>query len=184
MNSIKRILFVLGYITFVGPPRALEMSQSENRHAGELAGKPIWIALLAEAMLRGVTLVLLAVVAETVLGNFWYNWLHIDLMIGVIIMAGSGHMIAYYLFLLYPNSRAQAPRHRAYRLVRNLCYALLPGLPVAAGILLFDGLKPAPEASVQFIVSTYTAIYIFCLVLGLFEALRARRRPLGVGLAG
>lgn len=181
MRFFWYLLFVAGYVLFLGPPRAYEIAKKQRENDGELASQPLWVVLLVEAMFRGVVLVGLATVVESFLGKAWYSWLRIDQSVAVLLVAGLIHMLVYYLVFKSRQRRRKAALGRVYRLLRNLSYALTPGLALVTVVLAIDKLRATPELTDSDLHMTYaitTAIFLF---IGIVEALFVKRRPAGLG---
>lgn len=180
MKDLNRLLYILGYILFVGPPRALDIAISERKRGGELAAVPVWGVLFLEGMLRLVLLLSVAVLFEQVIGSYWYSWLEIDRSAFVMLIAGSAHMVAYYL-LLHRFRRSLGTRaFRVYRLVRNISYALLPGLAAVTLSLLYDAQRVTSVVDLQVQSFIYAGLTGLMLVLGVGEALLVSRVPKGL----
>lgn len=181
MRFFWSLLFFAGYILFLGPPRAHEIAQQQRANSGELASQPLCVVLLVEAMFRGVLLVGLATVVESFLGRGWYSWLRIDQSIAVLLVAGLIHMLVYYVVFKLRQRRRKAMLGRLYRLLRNMSYAMTPGLAVVTIFLAFDRLKATPELTERDLYTTYVVTTVIFLVIGMVEALLVKRRPAGLG---
>lgn len=183
MIDARRILFLLGYFLFFGPPRALDLQRNENAKEGELSGLPILLVVLAEALIRGGTLLLFAVSLELLLGSYWYSHFRFDLIMGVVILVGSGHIISYYLIFVMLANKLGDSACRIYRYARNFFYAFLPGLAVITSILLWHAFNPLLELSDQTLVTAYEVCTILLLIIGTIEASLVKRKPLGLDKA-
>ena len=181
MRFFWSLLFFAGYVLFLGPPRAHEIAEEQRASRGELASQPLWVVLLVEAMFRGVLLVGLATVTESFLGNAWYSWLRIDQSIAILLLAGLIHMLVYYLVFKSRQRRRKAMLGRVYRLLRNISYAMTPGLAVVTIFLAFDRLKATPNLTENDLYTTYAVTTVIFLVIGVVEALFVKRRPAGLG---
>jgi len=175
------LLFFAGYVMFLGPPRAYEIAEKQRANRGELASQPLWVVLLVEAMFRGVLLVGVATIVESFLGKAWYSWLRIDQSVAVLLVAGLIHMLVYYLVFKSRQRRRKAMVGRVYRLLRNIGYAMTPGLAVVTIFLAFDRLKATPDLTEDDLYTTYAVTTVIFLVIGMVEALLVKRRPSGLG---
>lgn len=180
MKGLYRLLFILGYVLFVGPPRALDIAVSERRNGGELASIPVWGVLVVEGMLRIVLFLIVAVVVEQLITPYWYSWLEIDRSAGVILAIGLLHMTGYYLILHRMRRVLGVKAFRIYRLLRNIGYAFLPGLAAVTLGLLYDS-----QAAVQVFTEhrqliVYGAVTSVMLIVGSAEALFVSRLPQGL----
>lgn len=181
MRFFWYLLFVAGYILFLGPPRAYEIAKKQQENGGELASQPLWVVLIVEAMFRGVMLVGLATVVESFLGTAWYGWLRIDQSVAVLLLAGLIHMLVYYLVFKSRQRRRKAMLGRLYRLLRNLSYAMTPGLAVVTLALAVDRLQATPELTDNDLHMTYAITTAIFFLIGVVEALFVKRRPTGLG---
>lgn len=180
MKELNRLLFILGYILFVGPPRALDIAVSERRKGGELASVPVWGVLVVEGLLRLILLLIVAVSFEQLISSYWYSWLEIDRSAAVMLVVGSLHMLAYYLILHRFQRRIGSRAFRAYRLVRNLAYAFLPGLAVVTLALLYDSQQVIASVDLQLQASIYAGVTSVMLIAGIVEAVFVSRVPQGL----
>lgn len=180
MKDLNRLLFILGYILFVGPPRALDIAVSERRKGGELAGVPVWGVVLVEGLLRLVMLLVVAVSFEQLISSYWYSWLEIDRSAAVMLVVGSVHMTVYYLILHRFHRRIGSRAFRLYRLLRNVAYAFLPGLAVVTLALLYDAQRVTPIFDMYRQLLIYGTVTVLMLVAGISEAVLVSRTPQGL----
>lgn len=174
-NPLVRLL---GYLFFISPPKALDIVKNHSAE-GELKNVPIWMVVLLEGLIRiGLLLIIATLSQEFLLGKHYYERLQLDYCLAVIVFVGVIHFTIYYLFAVCCISRPSFLR--LYRLLRNLGYASLTGLPFyALGQLAISeswlnlGLKEYP-----LLVSIMISI-VFALA-GTIEAIVSRRTPLGL----
>lgn len=181
MSFVRSLLFAVGYCIFLGPPRAFEMGSAHQSSKGELANQPFWFILTVETLLRAMLLISISTVVEASIGAHWYAWLRVDQSLSVLLTAGTIHALAY-LYLYFERGRK---RKRfvgvVYRLIRNCCYALTPGLAVVTLWLLFDGQRPTPQSTDEQIALIYLSVLLVFVLIGVAEALVVKRRPSGLG---
>lgn len=180
MKDLNRLLFVLGYILFVGPPRALDIAVSERNKGGELSRVPVWGVVLVEGMIRLVILLSAAVLLEQTITPYWYSWLEIDRSAAVVLVAGCLHMVVYYLLLHRFRARIGFKAFRIYRLLRNISYAFLPGLGAVTLGLLYDAQQSTPSFYSHLQLTVYVIVTATFLVVGISEALIVSRTPQGL----
>lgn len=180
MKVLSQGLFLLGYILLVGPPRALDLQVKERKSGGELADQPLVLVLVVELMLRSALLLLVAVLAEELMGKFYYDHFKLDLMMAIFIASGLVHAIFYYIFigLLYP--RIGRTALRLYRFGRNMAYAALPGLVTIIPPLIWQTKNQIPPFSGDLIEVIYFGTFAVMALAGTIEALILHRKPLGL----
>jgi len=180
MKDLNRLLFLFGYVLFVGPPRALDIAVAERRKGGELSRVPVWGVVLVEGMLRCVLLLGIAVAFEQLISPYWYAWLEIDRSAFIMLIVGALHMMSYYLILHRFHKRLGARAFKLYRFMRNIGYALLPGLAVVTVGLLYDAQLVVSEFTLQQQYLVYSVVTAIMLVIGLLEAVLVSRNPQGL----
>lgn len=180
MKDLNRLLYILGYILFVGPPRALDLAVSERKRGGELARVPVWGVLLVEGLFRLVLLLSVAVFFEQLITPYWYSWLEIDRSAMIMLLIGSLHMISYYLLLHRFYKKLGSRTFRIYRLLRNIGYAFLPGLAAVTLALLYDAQQVTPVVDLQIQSMIYAGVTIVMLAAGIGEAILVSRTPQGL----
>lgn len=180
MKVLSKGLFLLGYILLVGPPRALDLQSKERETGGELADQPLALVLVVELMLRSAFLLLVAVLAEELMGKFYYDHYKLDLMMAILIASGLVHAVFYFIFigLLYPRSSKTALR--LYRFGRNMAYAALPGLVTVIPPLIWQTKNQIPPFSGDLIDVVYFGTFAVMALAGIIEALILNRHPLGL----
>ena len=180
VNSIRSMLYVLGYVLFVGPPRTLDIYNQETLGEGELSGKPLWFVGLVELFVRLGMLLCAVVLAETVLTAPIYDRLRFDIAAGIVALVGVAHTSIYYVVLVVLLPQKGKRMLRVYRLLRNCCYAFLPGLVTLTTMRvweLFD--KSFQPSGIEFVYA-YLVTTMALFVIGIVEAYMIERRPLGL----
>jgi len=171
--------YILAYISFIAPPRANQILRYHKTHNGELKRLQVGSVLLIETTLRSMMLISIAVVLEWLLGKGLYETLLLDSALGVVLVGGVLHACAYYGFFLR-SMFSEKNSERLYRVVRNLCFALLPGLAILFFVNLYVLNFFAPNAVDLRLVEWYSAISTFFGAIGIIEAFVVKRAPLGV----
>ena len=171
--------YILAYVSFIAPPRASQILRHHRVHHGELEKLPVGAVLLIETTLRSMMLIAIAVGLEWIIGKGLYEILLLDSALGVVLLGGVLHAFAYYVFLLR-SMFGEKYSERLYRLARNLCFALLPGLAILFLVNLYVLYVFAASTIDVPLVELYLAIAVFFGVVGLIEACVVKRPPLGV----
>jgi hypothetical protein len=177
---LRTILFFVGYISLIGPPRAIELKTYADRNQDELAGKPLYIVMLVEFILRGGLILLLAVVIESLLGDQRYELYRLDIFLGALILSGTCHSFFYYLAFDVLRKERQFST-RVYRLGRNFSYAVIPAFLSAAIVLAWQNYNQKIPFEGGLVEKAFIITWAVFLLAGLIEAMLAKRQPTGLG---
>jgi len=177
---VSDTLFLMGYVLLVGPPRAVEISSHADDSGDELQGKPIWVVILAEFILRSGLFLIIAVSIETLLGDQLYEQYRLDLFLGSLIFAGLIHTFSYYASYCLIDS-SEHSQSRIYRLGRNFSYAIVPAFMAAGLVVIWQDINDIELFSGQYLEQVFFATWSLFVLLGLFEALMMKRIPTGLG---
>jgi hypothetical protein len=174
-NPLVRLL---GYLFFISPPKALDIVKNHSAE-GELKNVPVWMVVLLEGLIRiGLLLITATFSQEFLLGKEYYERMQLDYCLAVIVCVGIIHFSIYYLLVVCCISRPSFLR--LYRLLRNLGYASLTGLPFFAlgQLAISESWLNLRLEEYLLQVSIMTSV-VFALV-GAIEAIVSRRMPLGL----
>lgn len=178
MRRFVQKLHLLGYIFFISPPKSFYTFESHRAQGGELARYPLEWVLMLELALRAVTLLLLAVCIEYLVGNLWYSILVLDVVYFSLVFLGFLHMLGWYV-LVYRINIKHRTRIRVYRLFRNTVYAAIPGLALIPVIVASTRLWSIPAWGDHESIFMYSITFVVFWIAGLIEAFRSTRVPLG-----
>jgi len=177
-NPLVRLL---GYCFFISPPKALDIIRNQPKD-GELKNLPVWVVVVLEGFIRiGLLLVISTSLQEYVLGKDVYEAMKLDDCFTLIVLVGLFHFTIYYLLAVCCAKVTLRRRMLGlYRLLRNLGYASLSGLPFyALGNLAIS--ERWVEASLsEYILPITLGVCAIFAVAGLVEGLARRRAPLGL----
>lgn len=180
MQSLLRLMFIPGYLLLISPPRAIDLRTKERAQDGELSRQPLIVVLGIEFLLRGAVLLVLAVGAEQLVGDRFYETYHFDYLGILLIVIGAFHTLIYYLFLGLFQPQLGQVGFRVYRLLRNLAYAFLPGIVALLPVLLWQNLKGVEPFSGTLPSQVYLSVTALMILAGIIEAAITKRRPLGL----
>ena len=184
MNYLHRVLAQihwLGYIFLIAPPRAIDITHAQRSKQGELARQPLYVVMLVELMIRIALMLVIAMGTELMLGDELYEIFRLDIAYTIVVLAGIAHSLSYLLLLGYLKSAIGAERAmRVYRLVRNLCYAAIPGLLIVIPWLIWKWNRGLPLFEDGLVFLTYSLITLFMATVGVIEAAVMTRKPLGL----
>ncbi len=110
-----------------------------------------------------------------------YETYRLDVVFSMIVILGACHSLFYYLLLGYlciPIGLDMAMR--IYRLMRNLCYAAIPGLVTVLPLLAWRWRLEQPPFEDGVVFQVYLVTTLLMVVVGVIEALVMRRKPLGL----
>lgn len=183
MRALSKILFILGYLTVIGPPRASNLHTAEREGAGELKNQPLFVVLLIEYFVRATMLLCLFFGFEYVVGKTLYETYYLDQLGMMMLVIGAFHTASYYLCFALLTSLRKALRLRLYRLLRNLAYSWLPGLGLISLMLLVEFLKEKePFSDLPMIMNVYLISTALVLIVSIIEWVLVKRRPLGLDI--
>lgn len=169
------------YIFIISPPNAIDLTESQRAKQGELSRQPLFIVMMVELLIRAALVLIVATSIEIVIGNHIYEFYKLDIVFGILVFLGFFHALFYFVILGY--LRLKIGNHmamRIYRLLRNVCYAALPGFATVIPILIWKlktGELPFEDGMVYTVYFTTTIIMI---AIGTLEALLMKRKPLGL----
>lgn len=181
MTTIWFLLFNIGYSIFLGPPRAYEIQQTHRSSNGELSNLPFGVILFVESLVRAIVLIFLSTLLENIIGSFWYTWLMFDHWLFILLVAGTIHSAAYFYLFLSRTRHRKRSLGRVYRLLRNFCYALTPGIVCVVITLLIDGQRATPQSNGIQLLSIYIFTSSLFIIVGFFQAFIVKRRPSALG---
>lgn len=183
MKSCYKLLFICGYLTMVGPPRAATMYQTERRSRGEMSKQPLLVMFLLELLVRGALLLGVFVTVESLIGKHYYELYRLDTLGMLLLGFGTGHTVISYVFLSMLQPRLGLVGYRLYRFFRNLCYAPWPAIATLACVLVWQWARKEEPFSGDFIWELSVAVYVLMIIASVLEVLLVSRRPLGLDSA-
>lgn len=183
LETLYRLLFICGYLTMVGPPRAATLYQTEMHSNGEMSKQPMFVMVLLELFVRGALLLGIFVALESLVGKHYYELYRLDNLGMLLLGFGVSHTLFSYVFLSLLQPRLGAAGYRLYRLFRNLCYAPWPAIAAVSLVLLWQWAHKEEPFSGEFIWQFSGAVYILMLCASVLEVFIVSRRPLGLDAA-
>ncbi len=137
--------------------------------------------MLIELLIRVALLLIMAVCLEFLMGKTIYETHMLDTVFSMVAILGVCHGLFYYLLLgyLHPSISLKFGM-RIYRLLRNLCYAPIPGLVAVVPLLLWKWKLGQMPFDDDLVFQVYYFTTLLMIVVGLMEALVMKRKPLGL----
>jgi predicted neutral ceramidase superfamily lipid hydrolase len=177
-NPLVRLM---GYLFFISPPKALEIVKNQPAD-GELKNLPVWVVVLLEGLIRiGLLLVISTTIQEYILGKEMYETMHLDDCFSLIAFVGLFHFAIYYLLAVCSSKRSRFHKMLGlYRLLRNLGYSALSGLPFYALGNLAIAEKWVDMSLTGYLLPATLVITILFAFAGVIESLVRQRMPLGL----
>ncbi len=170
-NLFLSILFCFGYLTLVGPPRAITMKKKLGKNISlELFGKPLWEVLIIELGIRGSMFIMLAVSLELMLGDDVFKEVYGDEILVGLMVCGILHISAYYLGLVLIAPKNKNLGMRIYRLGRNFAYALFMGILSVSCVLFYQYVNQIIIVKNE-ISTIFVNIFLIFLFIGIIEAI-------------
>ena len=165
------LLFCLGYLTLVGPPRAISMKKKiERKSNSELYGEPLCNVLIVELALRGSIFILMAVGVESLVGNEVFEKLYGDETLVGLMICGLIHIISYYIGLVVIAPRDNKTGMLLYRLGRNGSYSLFMGILSVCFVLFYQYVNQIKIIKTDIVVVLISISIIF-LIIGIIESI-------------
>ncbi|MFT7129352.1 MAG: hypothetical protein ACI89U_001468 [Gammaproteobacteria bacterium] len=181
MLRFNSFLHLLGYVLLIAPPRAIDLTVSERTRQGELSRQPLSIVMLVELLIRVAFILFLAVGLESIMGEIFYETYRLDVVFSIVAGLGACHSFVYLLFLGYlRKSIGKKVSLRIYRLLRNFCYASLPGMLVVLPLLVWKWRQDQLPFEDDLVLKVYFITTALMAAAGAIEALIMKRKPLGL----
>lgn len=180
MSDFGKLLYFLGYPLLISPSHVLDLKLQQVRSGGELASLPISLILLFEFAIRVGMLLVVAVVVDQLFGNHKYELFMGDTALLALLVSGTAHTLAYYLLLVRCKRSNRRICYRVYRLVRNLCFALLPGMAAVVLMLVYLHSKGDTKLLNPPLELVYISVTAFMALIGVIEFLVSKRQPVGL----
>lgn len=176
---LRNFLFIMGYISLIGPSRAIELKRQAEKKKDELYGKPLSVVIFVEFILRGCLILLLFATIESLLGDQQYELYRLDMFLGALIISGACHSFFYYLAFDVFKKKKQS--HRIYRFGRNFSYAAIPAFFSVGMTLAWQNYNQDVLFEGDLIEKVFIITWAVFLLAGLLEAIIAKRQPTGLG---
>ncbi len=178
MNQINQnkkfflsLLFFLGYLSLVGPPRAISMKKSlEKDPSNELYGQPVWVVVIVELAIRGGIFIVLATGIEFLLGNEVFETVYGDEILIGLMLCGVVHVLAYYFGLIIIAPKSKNIGMTFYRLGRNVAYSLFIGILSVSGFLFYQYVNNIKIVRVD-VFMMLENIFILFVLIGIIETI-------------
>jgi hypothetical protein len=181
MQGFMSLIYFFGYLLLITPPRSLDLTVSERAHKGELAKQPLFVVMLVEFSIRAALILIIAVSLESLMTKTIYETYMLDTVFSMIVGLGACHSFFYFLLLGYlRNQIGVETAMKLYRMLRNLCYAAIPGLVAVVPLLLWKWSQEQLPFEDGLVLRLYYLTTLLMIVIGLIEALVMRRKPLGL----
>jgi len=180
MSGFGKLLYYSGYPLLISPSQALDIKLAQVQTNGELARVPVYLILALESSIRLSLLLILAVTVDYLVGNLLYEMFRGDTALLVLIVSGAVHISAYYLLLVRCKRQHRTTCFRIYRLVRNLCYAPVPGIAAAGVYLMFEYLDGNQNLEDVYVLPVYLGVTVVMAILGVLEFFISKRLPVGL----
>ncbi len=175
------LFYLLGYVLLIAPPRAIDLTAAERAHQGELSKQPLFVVMSIELLIRIALVLLVAVSLESLLTKTIYETYLLDVVFSMIVILGACHSLFYYLLLGYLRvSIGLNIALRLYRLMRNLCYAAIPGMVAVVPLLVWKWKQGEAPFDDGVVFDAYLFTTLLMVVAGVIEALVMKRKPLGL----
>ena len=137
--------------------------------------------MMVELLIRIALILLVAVSLESIVGDTVYETYWIDIMFSIIVIMGTCHSLFYFLLLGYLREYiGMKLAMRIYRLMRNLCYAVIPGFLALLPLLLWKWKQNQLPFEDGLVLLVYFLTTLLMIPFGVVEAMLRKRKPLGL----
>ncbi|MFM2263292.1 MAG: hypothetical protein RI959_1968 [Pseudomonadota bacterium] len=178
---MRKLIVILGYMSLLGPPHAIRIHSEAQGGGGELDGLPLWIVAAVELMVRAGMLLVISWGLQEALSHETFRRFQVFFLLMAVFASGVVHtLVHYYCFGLKWGKWAHARLRRTYRLGRNLAYSVVPAFPVAGAVLVWQELNQIALFQGQVVESVFFGTWLMMALLGVTEALVAKRMPHGI----
>ena len=179
LQLFLKMLYFIGYMLLIGPPRAIEILDKANNQQGELAGQSLWQVIVIEFVVRSGLFLIVAVLVEALVGDLAFEIYKMDLFFAALILAGVVYSLFYFIaFGLNPEKIGK--RCRLYRIGRNFSYAVVPAFPAAGLALFWQQINQQTLFSGNLVSQVFLLTWGIFILAGLIEALIVFRQPMGL----
>jgi len=169
------------YVLMLGPPHAIRIHTQAQGHDHELNGVPLWIAVLAEFMVRMGIFILIVFVYQSWITNEVFRLFHMEVFFVVVCIAGFMHTGIYTLCFAYLWSRLKKAKVlKFYRVLRNLIYSVIPGMLAAGAVLKWQQYNQVAMFHGNEVQIMALSVWGVVMVAGLLEALLRNTMPHGI----
>ena len=181
---MKRLFAALLYVLMLGPPHAIRLHSEAQGTGDELDGAPLWLAVVAEFTLRaGIFLVVAWAFQSSVSSEDFRRFYGAALLVAVY-AAGVVHTLIYtYCFGTMWRRQTRSNVMRAYRIMRNLVYSVIPALLAAGLVLKWQDYNQIALFYGDWVEMAFLAVWLTAALLGLLEALLVKNTPHGIDKA-
>lgn len=180
-HSIGQFLYLLGYVSLIGPSRIIEIQNQARVEKNELTDGSLFYILVSETAVRAGLFLLIAGLVEISLGDKLFEMYQLDYLFALLILAGIVHVLAYYVGIVFFAPKYFRAAMIIYRLGRNLAYALLPAILAVGIVLLLQDQEQIELFSGELIKQSFIYSYILFSVIGMLESILKTGKPLCLG---
>jgi FlaA1/EpsC-like NDP-sugar epimerase len=178
---MRRLFVALGYVSMIGPPHAMRLHAEAQGTGDELDGAPLWLAVVAEFMVRSGIFLVASWILQVIVSNEDFRRFQVFNLLIAVYAAGAVHtLIHIYCFGLKHKKWTYASLLRIYRLGRNMVYSIVPALLAAGLVLLWQDYNQMELFEGDWVGLVFVGTWTVLLVLGLLEAFLFRRMPVGI----
>lgn len=180
-GTLSPSLRFIGYISLLGPPRAIFLHEQAKGTGSELDGLPVWLVVLAEFFIRGALYVLMIFILQELTGRHDFHRYQLTYFSATLGTAGLLHTIIYFLTLCWGvNHWSLRTMQCTYRLGRNLTYTVPPALAILLCVVWWQDMNHIPLFQGELVWQISGFAWLVFVVLGFLQAVFAKRIPTGL----
>jgi len=178
---LREIVYLLGFISLLGPPKSFEIKKRSELKHNELSGKSLLVILISESTFRASVFLLLCVIIEQLIGDELFELYRVDYIYAGLIFSGIVHILSYYLGIIIIWHSRKKFGLKIYRLGRNIAYSIIPASIAVLITLLSQHYQQIEPFSGDIVQQVFISVYAFFVLVGGLESLFKKGMPMSIG---
>jgi hypothetical protein len=180
-GALSPSLRIIGYISLLGPPRAIFLHEKAKGTGGELDGLPIWLVVLAEFIIRGAMYLMAIFLLQELVGRHDFYRYQLTYFSATLGLAGILHTMIYFLTLCCGVKHwSLSTMQYTYRLGRNLTYTVPPALVTLLCMLWWQDMNHIPLFQGELVWQISGLAWLVFVLIGFVQAVIAKSIPTGL----
>lgn len=175
------LLQLFGYVSLLGPPRAVQLHRLAQGTHSELDGRPLWLAVTAEFVVRFCVFAVMTYGVQELIGREAFHRYMLSYAAVALGLAGAIHTLTYFLTLgIGVKHFGLSAMQRLYRLGRNWTYSVPPALLAGLLAVWWQDMRNIAPLQDEVLLRIVAATWLCFFVVGTLEGLLVKRAPTGI----